>query len=99
MAEHASFAAKLCSKLLGVDGVVGVVGLVWRKKLNVTPKKEKKEKNNNFGTTRPALLVKMAQYNTSKVAIHVITSLFFVKETLPWLKKYAQNKCLLELGS
>ena len=42
----------------GVVGVVGLAGLAWRKKLTVTPKK-RKEKNNNFGTTRPALLVKI----------------------------------------
>ena len=41
-----------------VVGVVGVVGLVWRKKLTVTPKKENNNNNNNFGKTRPALLVK-----------------------------------------
>ena len=45
--------------VVGVVGVVGLVGLVWKKKLTVTPKRDKSlNKNNNFSTTRPALLVK-----------------------------------------
>ena len=57
--------------VVGVVGVVGLVGLVWRKKLNVTPK-EKKE-NNNFCTTRPALLVKIkALTYSTQVKFHLV---------------------------
>ena len=46
-------------------GLVGLVGLVWKKKLNVTPKEKKEKENNNLCTTRPALLVKM-KYGSSQ---------------------------------
>ena len=46
--------------VVGVVGLVELVGLVWRKKLSVTPKKRDKSLNKkNFSTTRPALLVKI----------------------------------------
>ena len=64
-------------EVVGVDEVVGVVGvagmvelvelvgLVRRQKLNVTPSENK---NNNFGTTRPALLVEITQRQEQNAA-------------------------------
>ena len=44
--------------MVRVDEVVVLVEVDWLKNLNVTPKEEN---NNNFGTTRPALLVKISR--------------------------------------
>ena len=63
-----------------VVGVVGLVWLVWRKKLTVTPEKE--NNNNNFGTARPARLVKT---HTKEKNIYNVPAFLWQKE-----KKHSQ---------
>ena len=61
---------------VGVVGLVELVGLVWRKKPNVNPPKKKK----NFGTTRPALLVKFFSFQTApkELEMHLYRSSFIL---------------------